>query len=370
MNNQNSEHSTTLVHENHLHRIQQFAYEFIEKLMTFVLDSTQQVNNENRKNDGNPFDVRSTEKTHLRSRKIFSSNGAYFINGPNHSWKSVDRLSIDPEVFTQSKDNNIESTSRYDSKSTMPVDLDEKFFDNYVSDRDQPRKSLRDCDEHHISQSLPFSLQNQQTSTDSRLIHNQCSTYLDPADQIRLLTFVQNHINNQQWPLVEYVGFHRDQLWRAFRLAADISNFSEDFLFNYHEKIDSIDEQSNQTVSSSVILFKLICLCRHWSSMKLMLVLHHQYTEISSSNERCIIFPFWVDLLLLGWTMKTKQRKQTMFIITADRWMTRRVDHIHLKQLYLSDRNILSQCSTISFFFFLSPMSIVSHHMSSSNFKW
>lgn len=246
-----------------MHRIQQFAYEFIEKLMTFVLDSTQQVNNENRKNDGNPFDVRSTEKTHLRSRKIFSSNGAYFINGPNHSWKSVDRLSIDPEVFTQSKDNNIESTSRYDSKSTMPVDLDEKFFDNYVSDRDQPRKSLRDRDEHHISQSLPFSLQNQQTSTDSRLIHNQCSTYLDPADQIRLLTFVQNHINNQQWPLVEYVGFHRDQLWRAFRLAADISNFSEDFLFNYHEKIDSIDEQSNQTVSSSVILFKLICLCRH-----------------------------------------------------------------------------------------------------------
>jgi hypothetical protein len=64
-------------------------------------------------------------------------------------------------------------------------------------------------------------------------------------DQQQLIKFIQNQINNHQWPLQEYIGLKGYRAWRALKLAADISNFDSEFMLNYHNDLDWISTDEN-----------------------------------------------------------------------------------------------------------------------------
>ncbi|CAF3529113.1 unnamed protein product [Adineta steineri] len=67
--------------------------------------------------------------------------------------------------------------------------------------------------------------------------------YSGKIDQEKLFTFIQNEINNSQWPLHEYIGMKGQRAWRALKLAADISNFNNEFTLNYHHDFDWISNE-------------------------------------------------------------------------------------------------------------------------------
>ncbi|CAF3398807.1 unnamed protein product [Rotaria sp. Silwood1] len=70
-------------------------------------------------------------------------------------------------------------------------------------------------------------------------------SYFQNNEQQQLIEFIQNNINNHQWPLHEYIGIQGQRSWRALKLASDISNFDNGFMLNYHKDFDWISIDNN-----------------------------------------------------------------------------------------------------------------------------
>ena len=69
------------------------------------------------------------------------------------------------------------------------------------------------------------------------------TVYFGDANDPSLLHFAQHQIENDQWPLVEYIGVKGHRAWRALKLAADISRYESEFMLNYHHECDWIADQ-------------------------------------------------------------------------------------------------------------------------------
>ena len=100
----------------------------------------------------------------------------------------------------------------------------------------------------HIDQNESFSyestLKDKGTEIKDSFIEKK-TTYCQINEQEILNEFIQNEINNYQWPLNEYIGIRGERAWRALKLAADISNFNCDFMFNYHKDLDWFSANDN-----------------------------------------------------------------------------------------------------------------------------
>jgi hypothetical protein len=68
--------------------------------------------------------------------------------------------------------------------------------------------------------------------------NDRCQPYSETNDQDELLDFIRDQLCHYTWPIDEYIGIHGQRAWRALKLAADISNFAQDFIINYHRDID------------------------------------------------------------------------------------------------------------------------------------
>lgn len=127
--------------------------------------------------------------------KILSSIGSYFINSPNIT----------------------------------------KSINNY---------KLPDKKDNFNHESIKFTQKDAMNEVKTLLFNKQISSSNNP-NQEQLLKFIQNQINNHQWPLQEYIGFKGHRAWRALKLAADISCLNSNFMVNYHHDLDWISTDNN-----------------------------------------------------------------------------------------------------------------------------
>jgi len=131
--------------------------------------------------------------------KMFSSIGSYFINPPS-------------------------ITKRIDNVPSQSIPLNKK--DNF------------------FHETIKFAQKDASNEVKNILIDKQISSFQNDNQQ-QLLQFIQNQINNHQWPLQEYIGLKGHRAWRALKLAADISNLDSDFMLNYHNNLDWISTDDN-----------------------------------------------------------------------------------------------------------------------------
>jgi hypothetical protein len=164
-----------------------------------------------------------------------------------------------PDILNQYKklklyaNNHLQSLLADVKSYTFDLDKQELHFhlDNFklsdIPKLDKPAiinpKQMYDKD-NFVPESIKFAQKNQSNQVKNTIIEKRTS-YFQNDDQQQLLKFIQNQINNHQWPLQEYIGIKGQRSWRALKLASDISNYDDGFMLNYHNDLDWISTDEN-----------------------------------------------------------------------------------------------------------------------------
>ena len=101
------------------------------------------------------------------------------------------------------------------------------------------------CEKHeYFHESIKFAPKDKSNEVKTTIIEKRIS-YFQNDDEQQLIKFIQNEINNHQWPLQEYIGIKGQRAWRALKLAADIANLDNEFMLNYHNNLDWISTDND-----------------------------------------------------------------------------------------------------------------------------
>ncbi|CAF1644920.1 unnamed protein product [Rotaria magnacalcarata] len=136
---------------------------------------------------------------------------------------------------------NIKSYNIYMAEQELYLCLD-----NFKLRHDSSKINMQQFDEkeNYFYESIKFAQKDESSEINNSVTDNNL-LYLQNNDEKNLLEFIQNEIHNHQWPLHEYIGVQGQRAWRALKLAADISNFDDGFMLNYHNDLDWISTDNN-----------------------------------------------------------------------------------------------------------------------------
>ncbi|CAF1152555.1 unnamed protein product [Rotaria magnacalcarata] len=136
---------------------------------------------------------------------------------------------------------NIKSYNIYMAEQELYLCLD-----NLKLRHDSSKINMQQFDEkeNYFYESIKFAQKDESSEINNSVTDNNL-LYLQNNDEKNLLEFIQNEIHNHQWPLHEYIGVQGQRAWRALKLAADISNFDDGFMLNYHNDLDWISTDNN-----------------------------------------------------------------------------------------------------------------------------
>ncbi|CAF4445404.1 unnamed protein product [Rotaria socialis] len=136
---------------------------------------------------------------------------------------------------------NIKSYNIYMTEQELYLCLD-----NFKLRHDSSKINMQKFDEkkNYFYESIRFA-QKDESSEINNSVPDSNLFYLQSNNEKHLLEFIHNEIHNHQWPLHEYIGDQGQQAWRALKLAADISNFDDGFMLNYHNDLDWISTDNS-----------------------------------------------------------------------------------------------------------------------------
>ncbi|CAF2115260.1 unnamed protein product [Rotaria magnacalcarata] len=136
---------------------------------------------------------------------------------------------------------NIKSYNIYMAEQELYLCLD-----NFKLRHDSSKINMQQFDEkeNYFYESIKFAQKDESSEINNSVTDNNL-LYLQNNNEKNLLEFIQNEIHNHQWPLHEYIGVQGQRAWRALKLAADISNFDDGFMLNYHNDLDWISTDNN-----------------------------------------------------------------------------------------------------------------------------
>jgi hypothetical protein len=156
------------------------------------------------------------ERTPIET-KFLSVIGSYFINPPSIT----------------------KTNEKFPSQSILLSKCEDKLIDNHLPNPKLLAKSstINVKKDHFCHDSIRFAQKDASNDVKTTLINKPISHFQNNNQQ-NLLQFIQNHLNNHQWPLQEYIGIKGHRAWRALKLAADISNLDNEFMLNYHHDLD------------------------------------------------------------------------------------------------------------------------------------
>lgn len=147
---------------------------------------------------------------------------------------------------------NIKSYNIDTNKQELYLSLDSLK----LIDINKQNKSINKEEDFFFDQCIKYAQKDKSSEIRSVVIEKDTS-YMENNEKQILINFVQNEIQNHQWPLQEYIGINGHRAWRALKLSADISNFDDSFMLNYHQNFDWIptdNDYGSFTQRSSIVV--------------------------------------------------------------------------------------------------------------------
>ncbi|CAF3551851.1 unnamed protein product [Rotaria sordida] len=173
--------------------------------------------------------LNSSEINFITLKKIPSLIGSYFINSP-----IITNDNFISQIEHTFINNSIDSLDNFQLSNIIKLNKSSMINIKHI-----------DKQENFFHETIQITHEDKCNEIKNFIIEKKFSYFQNNNEQKQLIKFIQNEINNYQWPLHEYIGIQGQRSWHALKLAIDISNFDNEFILNYHNDFDWISIDNN-----------------------------------------------------------------------------------------------------------------------------